>query len=175
MAFKDVVASLEPTLRPLLGVSERLLAVAPIAEDASADVHVSADVATLLEGGPTLHRVVPAQRTPTGSGTIAHRWAERLGSVPSPQLAVTDQRLLIFTTEDVAERQTGWQRWFTPAEVVARQVYTVPREGVLGAAQAPGGRQRRGRLVIGFADGSGCVLVCSPAGLAEGMARAIEG
>lgn len=169
MAFNDLAASLEPTLRPLLGIGERLLAAAPVAEDLTTD-----DVATLLEGGPPGHRIVPRQRTVAGWETIAHRWVDRLGSVPTPQLAVTDQRLLIFTTVDVSERRTGWQRWFAPAETVARQVHTIPREGVLGAAQAPDGQQRRGRLVIGFADGSGCVLVCVPASLAGSMADAIE-
>lgn len=171
VATKDYAATLEPTLRPLLGVAERLLAVAQLGGGGV----VADDLAGLLGDVPLGAALLEAARgrSVTGvSGSIARRLADRIDSVASPRMAVTDQRLLIFDTENVSQRLTGWQRWFAPAELVARQVHTVPREAVLGAVTAPG-RQRRGHLVVGFADGSGCVLSCLPPGLADTVVQAV--
>jgi hypothetical protein len=49
----------------------------------------------------------------------------------------------------------------------------VPRAVILGAVAAPAGVLRRGRFLIGFTDGSGCVLVCAPPSLAEPVVAAI--
>lgn len=49
----------------------------------------------------------------------------------------------------------------------------MPRAAILGAVAAPAGVLRRGRFLVGFVDGSGCVLVCSPPSLAEPAVRAI--
>ncbi|HEX8346014.1 MAG TPA: hypothetical protein VF657_14930 [Actinoplanes sp.] len=178
MAFKDYAANLEPTFRPLLGISERLLAATALARDSITDSTVADDLPALLADFPqaTALRESAHGRTVTGAaGSIARRLADRIDSVESPRLAVTDQRLLICDVENVSQRLTGWQRWFAPAEMVARQVHTVPREAVLGAVLASAGRQRRGHLVVGFADGSGCVLVCAPPSLAEQTVQALSG
>lgn len=158
MAFKDYAAGMEPTLRPLLGVNEHLLATVPIV-DGTAPGDLRTPFCTILRQAP------PAD----GCVGVAKYFAERLAGAPAPHLAITDQRLLVFNTEDVSSRRTGWQRWFSPAELVARQVHTVPRAAVLAAAQPS-----EGGLAITFVDGSQCVLVCTPAGLAEAMAQAIE-
>jgi hypothetical protein len=88
-------------------------------------------------------------------------------------LVVTAQRLLIVDVELVPRQRGGWQRWFGPSDLVARDVYAVPRGSVLGAVAAPAGLLRRGRFLVAFVDGSGCVLVCAPPSLAGPVIAAI--
>jgi hypothetical protein len=113
-------------------------------------------------------------RAVTGTpDSIARRLFDAIDAAAAPKVAVTGDRLLIVEIDAVPRGNGFWGRWFGPSDLVARYVQAVPRSAILGAVEAPAGVLRRGRLLVGFVDGSGCVLVCSPPSLAESVVRAI--
>lgn len=185
MAIKDYTVNVEPEVRPLLAAGERLLAAAPLVKDPGTadDVSVGDELKNLLDPsilvglgahpGNLLGRAVFGRAVTGAPGSIARVLFDAVDGVTAPHLAVTDRRLLIYDTT-VVPRGTGWrQRWFGPSDVVATGTHAVPRNAILGAVAAPKGVLRRGRFLVGFVDGSGCVLVCSPPSLAEPAIRAI--
>jgi hypothetical protein len=184
VAIKDYTANVEADVRPLMGVGERLLAASPLVHDPGTtdDVSVSDELKNLLDPtillggahpGNLLARAAFGRAVSGASGSIARRLFDEVGRVENPHLAVTDQRLIVYTLRAVSQGSNVWQRWFGKSDVVATQAHTVPREAILGAVAAPKGILRRGRFLVGFADGSGCVLVCTPPGLAEPTIEAI--
>jgi hypothetical protein len=185
MATKDYRASVEPAVRAVLPDGERLLAASPLVKDpgTTEDVSVSDELKNLLDptmllglgthpGNAVQHSVFG--RAVTGSAdSLARQLYDAVDGVSAPKVAVTDRRLLIVELDAAAAAATGWRRWLGPADLIAHVRYAVPRTAVLGAVAAPAGVLRRGRLLVGFTDGSGCMLVCAPPSLADPVVQAI--
>jgi hypothetical protein len=185
MAVKDYAATVAPALAPLLSATERLLAVSPLVKDPGTTDDVSAkdELVNLLDPtilvglgthpGNAVQRAVFGRAVTGPPGSLARRLFDAVAAAPAPKVVVTSERLLIAELDAVPRASGGWRRWFGPADQVARQVHTVGRAAILGAVPAPAGVLRRGRLLVGFADGSGCVLVCAPPSLAAEIVRSI--
>jgi hypothetical protein len=187
MATKDYTANIAPAVRPLLDEGERLLAASPLVKDpgTTEDVSVADELKNLLDPtmllglgthpGTALQRAVFGRAVTGTPDSLARRLFDAVDTAEGPRVAVTDHRLLIVEVDAVPRERGGWRRWLGPADLVARDVHAVPRAAILGAVAAPAGQFRRGRLLIGFADGSGCVLVCAPPSLADPVVEAIGG
>jgi hypothetical protein len=187
VATKDYAGTLAPALRPLLAEGERMLAAAPLVKDpgSTEDVSVGDELKNLLDPtillglgthpGNLLQRAVFGRAVTGSRDSIARALFAAVDSAASPKVVVTDRRLLIVDVDAVPRSRGAWQRWFGPFDLVAREVYAVPRESVIGAVPAPAGLLRRGRFLVGFVDGSGCVLICAPPSLAEPVIAAIGG
>jgi len=185
VATRDYTASAEPALRPLLTADERLLAASPLVKDPGTTEDVSAkdELVNLLDPtillglgthpGNAVQRVVFGRAVTGGPESTARRLFDTVDAAPAPKLAVTDRRLLIVSIDARPREGSGWRRWLGPSDLVATLVTEVPRVVILGAVAAPAGVLRRGRFLIGFTDGSGCVLVCAPPSLAEPVVAAI--
>jgi hypothetical protein len=185
MATKDYRASVEPALRAVLSDGERLLAASPLVKDpgTTEDVSVSDELKNLLDPmmllglgthpGNALQQAVFGRAVTGSADSLARQLYDVVDAAPSPKVAVTDQRLLIVQLDAAASATTGWRRWFGPANLIAHLRHAVPRTAILGAVAAPAGVLRRGRLLVGFIDGSGCVLVCAPPSLADPVVQAI--
>lgn len=184
VAIKDYTANVEPDVRPLLRSGERLLAASPLIPDpgTTEDVSVADDLRNLLDptillGGSHPGNILAQAafgRAVTGaSGSMARQVFDAAGRVRAPHLAVTDQRLLIYTMRVEAGGVGIWQRWFGRPVVQVAEAHAVPRDAIVGAVAAGKGVLRRGRLLIGFVDGSGCVLVCTPPSLATPVIAAV--
>jgi hypothetical protein len=177
--------SLAPAVRPLLGAGERMMAASPLVKDpgSTEDVSVGDELMNLLDPtillglgthpGNLVQRAVFGRAVTGAPGSVARRLFDVIEAVTSPKLVVTDQRLLIVEVDVAPPATRSWRRWFAPPDLVAREVHSAPRTSVLGAVAAPAGVLRRGRLLVGFVDGSGCVLVCAPPSLAEPVIAAI--
>lgn len=151
-----------------------MLVASPLVADPGTtdDLSVADELKSLLDPtmllgmshpGQILQRAAFGRAVVGGEGSIARRLYDSVGEAKAvPDLAVTDSRLLVFTTETVSRSAGGsfFQRWFGPADTQARLVHEVPRSWVLGAVAAPRGFLRRGRMFVAFIDGSGCALVC---------------
>jgi hypothetical protein len=182
---RDYTASAEPALRPLLAGDEWLLAASPLVKDPGTTEDVSAqdELVNLLDPtillglgthpGNAVQRAVFGRAVTGGPGSTARRLFDTVDADPAPKIAVTDRRLLIVSLDTRPRDTGGWRRWFGPSDMVATLVTEVPRVVILGAVAAPAGVLRRGRFLIGFTDGSGCVLVCAPPSLAEPVVAAI--
>jgi hypothetical protein len=185
MATKDYRASVEPAVRAVLSVGERLLAASPLVKDPGTpeDVSVSDELKNLLDPtillglgthpGNALQRAVFGRAVTGSADSLARQLYDAVAAAAAPKVAVTDQRLLIVELEAAAPAAAGWRRWFGPTDLIARLRHAVPRTAILGAVAAPAGVLRRGRLLVGFTDGSGCVLVCAPPSLADPVVQAI--
>jgi hypothetical protein len=185
VAGTDYTKHVEPVLRPVLAPGEELLAASPLVKDpgTTEDVSVSDELKNALD--PTIllglgtHPGNLAQRAVFGRAvtgapdSLARRLFAAVDGVTAPTLAVTATRLLVVELTVVSTGKGWFQRWFGPVDQVARVVHEVPRAVILGAVHAPAGVLRRGRFLVGFSDGSGCVLVCSPPGLAAGAVAAL--
>ena len=181
----DFTNRIAPALRALLTADERLLAASPLIRDpgTTEDVSVRDEAVNLLDPtillglgshpGNLAQRAVFGRAVTGGPDSVAGRVHEAVGSVPAPLVAVTTNRLLIGESTTTPTGTGLLKRWFGPVETNVREVYTVARTAILGAVAAPAGLLRRGRLLVGFADGSGCVLVCTPPSLAEPVRAAI--
>lgn len=181
----DYTTRIEPGLRPLLAADERLLAASPLIRDpgTTEDVSVRDEVVNLLDPtiliglgshpGNLAQRAVFGRAVTGGPDSLARGLYGAVETVLAPLVAVTNARLLIAETT-VTPTGTGLlRRWFGPMKTDARLIHTVARTAILGAVAAPAGLLRRGRLLVGFTDGSGCVLVCTPPSLAEPVRAAI--
>jgi hypothetical protein len=185
MAVKDYTANSEPAIRPLLAAGERLLAASPLVKDpgTTEDVDVADELKNLLDPtilvglgahpGNALQRAVFGRAVTGAPDSLARRLHDCVDRSPAPKVAVTTERLLIVELDVVPRAAAGWRRWLGPSDQVARELCGVARTAILGAVPAPAGVLRRGRLLVGFADGSGCVLVCAPPSLADEIVRAI--
>jgi hypothetical protein len=185
MATKDYRASVEPAVRAVQFDGERLLAASPLVKDpgTTEDVSASDELKNLLDPtillglgthpGNALQRAVFGRAVTGSADSLARQLYDAVDAAAAPKVAVTDQRLLIIELDAAGQAATGWRRWFGPADLIARLRYAVPRTAILGAVPAPAGMLRRGRLLVGFTDGSGCVLVCAPPSLAEPVVQAI--
>ena len=184
MAVKDYTRAVEPAINVLLSGGERLLAASPLVQDpgTSQDVSTSDELINLLDPtillglgthpGNAVQRAVFGRAVTGAPGSLGRRLYEAVGGLLAPKVAVTDGRLLIVEI-DVIPRLSGWRRWFGPSDQVARGVFEIDRTTILGAVAAPAGALRRGRLLVGFSDGSGCMLVCAPPSLATTVIDAI--
>lgn len=183
---KDYTIHIEPVVRPLLEPSERLLAVTPLIKDpgTTEDTSVSDELKNLLD--PTIllglgsHPGQLLQRATFGRAVVgaadsgARRLFQAVDRVVSPNLVVTDARLLVVELELVDRPGRSWSgRWFGPVEQVAKLVHPVSRDAVVGAVPAPAGLLRRGRFLVVFADRSACALVGGPPRLGRRAAAAI--
>ena len=185
MATRDYQASVEPAVRAVLSGGERLLAASPLVKDPGTpeDVSVSDELTNLLDPtillglgthpGNALQQAVFGRAVTGSADSLARELYDVVDAAPAPKVAVTNQRLLIVELDAAASPATGWRRWFGPTNLIAHARHAVPRTAILGAVAAPAGVLRRGRLLIGFTDGSGCVLVCAPPSLADPVVRAI--
>ena len=185
MASRDYTASVESALRPLLAGDERLLAASPLVKDpgTTEDVSASDELINLLDPtillglgthpGNAVQRAVFGRAVTGPAGSAARRFFDTVDAAPAPKLAVTDRRILIVGIDARPRASGGWRRWLGPSEMVATLVTETSRADILGAVAAPAGVLRRGRFLIGFGDGSGCVLVCAPPSLAEPVVAAI--
>ncbi|MCY1143270.1 hypothetical protein OWR29_35190 [Actinoplanes sp. Pm04-4] len=185
MAVKDYTTNVASAFDGLLHEGERLLAASPLVQDPGTTEDVSArdeliDLLdpTILVGlgtfpGNAVQQAVWGRAVigpPDANGPRLHA---AIGRVTSPKVAVTDRRLLIVEIDVVPRAASGLGKWFGPSDQVARPAYEVDKVAILGAVSAPAGALRRGRLLAGFRDGSGCMLVCSPPSLAEAVVEAI--
>jgi hypothetical protein len=178
-------ASLVSAVRPLLGADELMLAASPLVKDpgSTQDVSVGDELKNLLDPtillglgthpGNLLQRAVFGRAVTGTPDSIARTMFAAVAGVTSPNVVVTDQRLLIVDIDVVSRGTRSWWQWFGPSDLVARAVHSVPRASILGAVAAPAGVLRRGRLLLGFVDGSGCVLVCAPPSLAKPVIKAV--
>lgn len=184
MAVKDYAATVTPALAPLMSGTERVLAASPLVKDPGTtdDVSVKDELVNLLDPtillglgthpGNAMQRAVFGRAVTGAPDSLARRLFDTIAAAPAPKVVVTTERLLIAEL-DAIPRGSGWRRWLGPVDQVARQLHAVPRTAILGAVAAPAGVLRRGRLLVGFADGSGCVLVCAPPSLADEIVRSI--
>ncbi len=185
MAAKDFRMSVEPVLRPFLAEGERLLAASPLVADpgTTEDVSLADELKNFLD--PTLYLGLGAhpgnalQQATFGKGvvggpdSVAAKLFGAIAKATSPTIAVADTCLLVLDM-DIKPRGEGlFQRWFGEVDRVATLLHKVPRETFLGAVAAPKGMLRRGRLLAGFTDGSGCAVVCAPPSLAVEVVAAI--
>lgn len=165
---------MEPVLRPLLRDRERLLVASPLVADpgTTEDVSVSDELKNLLDPtlvfglgahpGELLRRATFGRALTGGRESLAGTMFDVIEKETSPQLAVTEQRVLIYSAEVVNQPgRSFWQRWFGPVVQTARVIHAVEREAVLGAIAAPAGMLRRGRFLLVFADRSACAIVCA--------------
>jgi hypothetical protein len=178
-------ASLVPAIGPLLVSDEQLVAASPLVKDpgSTEDVSVGDELKNLLDPtillglgthpGNLVQRAVFGRAVTGAAGSIARTLYAAVEGVTSPKVVVTDQRLLIVDVDVVSRGARSWWGWFGPSDLVAREVHSVPRGSILGAIAAPAGVLRRGRLLVGFVDGSGCVLVCAPPSLAPPLIEAV--
>jgi hypothetical protein len=178
VAMRDYTTRVLPALKPLLGAQERLLAAAPLVKDpgSTEDVSVGDELKNLLDptillglgahSGNLIQRAVFGRAVTGAPGSVARVLFEAVEAVTAPVVAVTDARLLIAEVTAIPRGEGFWQRWFGPSDMVGREIHAVPRADILGAIAAPAGAFRRGRFLVGFTDGSGCVLVCAPPSLA---------
>jgi hypothetical protein len=185
VGIKDYAANVEPAVRSLLGDGERLLAAAPLVKNpgTTEDVDVADELKNLLDPtillglgthpGNAMQQAMFGRAVTGTPDSIARRLFDAIDAAAAPKVVVTGDRLLIVEIDAVPRGNGFWGRWFGPSDLVARYVHAVPRTAILGAIEAPAGVLRRGRLLAGFVDGSGCVLVCSPPSLAESVVRAI--
>lgn len=185
MAVKDYTSKVAPAFDGLLHDSERLLAVSPLVQDPGTTEEVSArdELIDLLDptilvglgtfGGSAVQQAVWGRAVIGGPGSQGRLLHEAVGRVLAPNVAITDRRLLLAEIEVTPRAKSGLGRWFGPSDQVARVRYEVDRAAILGAVAAPAGALRRGRLLAGFRDGSGCMLVCAPPSLAEQVVEAI--
>jgi hypothetical protein len=172
---RDFTTNIEPVLRPLLGDGERLVVASPLLSDPGTTEDLTAkeqlkkllDPTDLFGLGPhtggTLQRLVLGRAVIGAEGSIGRRLYDAVdGTTSVPDFALTDSRLLVFTTEIVNTSSGGgfFQRWFGPTETAARLAHEIPRNWILGAVPAAKGLLRRGRFFVTFIDGSGCALVC---------------
>ncbi len=183
--MKDYTTTVEPAIRALLSGGERLLAASPLVQDPGTTEEVSArdELINLLDPtvliglgsypGNAAQQAVFGKAVIGGDHTQGRLLYDALTTVLAPQVAVTDRRLLIVEIDTVPRTASGWKKWFGPSDQVAHLRYGVDRAAILGAVAAPAGVLRRGRLLAGFRDGSGCMLVCSPPGLAPAVIEAI--
>jgi hypothetical protein len=177
--------SIEPVLRPALGADEVLLAASPLVLDPGTadDTPLTDDLKELLNPLLYVGAAMPvglAERTfgrallgPADS--IAGRLYHAIrGATGVSTVAVTDRGMVLFAIGTRA-RGGGWfRRTFGAVDRVATLVHRVPHDAVVGAAPAPRGVLRRGRLWVAFTDGSACALVCSPPSLAPPVAAALN-
>ena len=185
MASRDYRAGMEPVLRPALAPDETLLAVSGLVKDpGTTDAGlVAEELKQLLD--PAVHSGLGSAsgkliqqaafgRALVGSPeSMAGRLFSQVEAAGGPTIAVTATAVIIF---DVGIRPRGdslLQRWFGAVDHVAKLLYRVPRNNVIGARRVPLGMLRRGRIVMAFVDGSGCALVCAPPSLADPIATAI--
>jgi hypothetical protein len=184
MAVKDYTRTVAPALVALLAGGERLLAASPLVQDPGTveDVSVRDELVNLLDPGLLIglshpgnaaQQAVFGRAVIGGPGSAGRRLHEAIGKVTGPKVAVTDRRLLIVELDAVPRSTSAWGRWFGPADQIAQGRYEVDRPVILGAVAAPAGALRRGRLLVGFQDGSGCMLVCAPPSLAPPVVDAI--
>lgn len=185
VAIKDYAASVAPAVGALLDDGERLLAAAPLVKDPGTTEDVSArdELTNLLDPtlllglgahpGNAIQRAVFGRAVTGAADSMARRLFDAVEASLAPTVAVTDRRLFVVEIDAVTPGGGGWRRWFGPSDLVARGVHAVPRTAIVGAVAAPAGVLRRGRLLVGFADGSGSVLVCAPPSLAEPVVQAI--
>lgn len=165
---------MEPVLRPLLRDGERMFVASPLVADpgTTEDVSVSDELKNLLDPalalglgahpGELLRRAAFGRALIGGPDSTAGSVFKAIEQEKSPALAVTDQRLLIYSAEIVDQPgRSFWQRWFGPIQQRARIVHTVSRELILGAVAAPSGALRRGRFLVMFADRSACAIVAA--------------
>ena len=185
VATKDYATGIAPALGALLTPGERLLAASPLVKDpgTTEDVSVRDELENLLD--PTIllglgtHPGAMVQRAVFGravTGTpdsTARLLFDAVEAALAPTVVVTDRRLLIVNLTTTPRGDGFWKKWFGPSDVVAEGRHALPRAAILGAVPAPAGVLRRGRLLVGFADGSGCVLVCAPPSLAGPVVQAI--
>jgi hypothetical protein len=170
---KDYTDRISPALRPLLADDERLLVASPLIKDPGTtdDISVGDELKNLLDPtillglgthpGNLVQRAVFGRAVTGAPDSIARHLFDRVSTVTAPVLAVTTARLIVVQTSTTPTGTGFWQRWFGPVETTARGIHEVRREAILGSIAAPAGVLRRGRLLIGFVDGSGCVLVCA--------------
>ncbi|SDZ36592.1 hypothetical protein SAMN05444365_111104 [Micromonospora pattaloongensis] len=181
---RDYTANMAPVLRPLLHDAESLLVASPLVRDpgTTEDVSVADELKNLLDPtillglgahpGQLLQRATFGRAVVGGDDSIARSVHDAVTG--SAALAVTDRRLLLYRAELVDAPGGGfWRRWFGPAGQVASALYEVDRPRVVGAVHAPAGALRRGRILVVFADGSACALVCALPKLGERAAAAI--
>ncbi|MCO8269359.1 hypothetical protein M1L60_02005 [Actinoplanes sp. TRM 88003] len=185
MAVKDYTTKVAPAFDGLLPGGERLLAAAPLVQDPGTTEDVSArdELIDLLDptilvglgtfGGNAVQQAVWGRAVIGPPGTQGQLLHAAIGGVTAPAVAVTDRRLLIVEIDVVPRAQSGLGKWFGPSDQVARERYGVDKVAILGAVAAPAGALRRGRLLAGFRDGSGCMLVCAPPSLAPAVVEAI--
>ncbi|MBL7258881.1 hypothetical protein [Paractinoplanes lichenicola] len=185
MAVKDYTTRVAPAFDGLLQDGERLLAVSPVQQDpgTTEEVSVRDELIDLLDptilvglgtfGGSAVQQAVWGRAVIGGPGTQGRLLHEAIGAVTAPKVAITNRRLLLVEIEVTPRAKGGLGKWFGPSDQSARQRYAVDRVAILGAVSAPAGVLRRGRLLTGFRDGSGCMLLCSPPSLAEPVVEAI--
>jgi hypothetical protein len=123
--------------------------------------------------GGLLQRAVFGRAVTGPPDSIAGRLFAAVDSTLAPTLVVTDARLLIVDLTTVPRGEGRWRRWLGPVDRVARGIHEVDRSAILGAVAAPAGVFRRGRFLVAFVDGSGCVLVCAPPSLSGPVLTAI--
>lgn len=184
MAVKDYTRAVAPAIGALLAPGERLFAASPLVQDPGTVEEVSArdELVNLLDPGILIGLAHPGNAAQQavfgravigGPGSSGRRLHEAIGKITSPKVAVTDRRLLIVEIDTVPRSSSLWGRWFGPSDPAARGQYELDKTVILGAVAAPAGALRRGRLLVGFQDGSGCMLVCSPPSLAPAVIDAI--
>jgi hypothetical protein len=185
MAVKDYTRTVAPAISVLLADGERLLAAAPLVQDpgTTEDVSVRDELVNLLDPtiliglgghpGNAAQQAVFGRAVIGGPGSQGRLLHEAIGKLTAPKVAVTDRRLLIVELDVVPQSSSFFGRWFGPSDQVATGRYEVDKVAILGAVAAPAGALRRGRLLAGFQDGSGCMLVCSPPSLAPAVIDAI--
>lgn len=179
-------AHVAPTIGPLLVAGEALVAAAPMVLDpgTTEDVSVADELRYLLDPtillgagghpGALLQRAAFGRAALGAPGSAGRRLHEQLTGLVTPVLAVTDRRLLVVALDSEPEHaRPWWRRWFGPVRRTARLVHGLPLAAVSSAVRAPAGVLRRGRLLVGFPDGSACALVCTPPSLAGPVLAAI--
>jgi hypothetical protein len=167
----------------VLEAGEVLLAASPLTMDpgSAEDTPLTDDLKELLNPFLYVGAAMPVGLVERTFGralvgppeSIAGRIYQALRDAAVSTVAVTDRRMALFEISTRA-RGEGWlQRTFGAVDRVATLVHRVPRDVVVGAAPAPRGVLRRGRLWVGFTDGSACAIVCSPPSLAPPVAAAL--
>lgn len=174
MAAKDFREELEPAIRPFLADGDRLPAVSRLIADpgSSEDVSLTDELKNLLD--PTLYLGLGAhpggilQQAAFGRALVggpdssAGQVFAAVEQATSKTLAVSGRELLILSVVPGSGEGNLLQRWFGPVRWEATLHLRLPLSAVAHAQPAPKGALRRGRILIGFRDGSGCALVCAP-------------
>lgn len=176
--------SLALALKPLLTGGETLLMASPLTPDPgiTEDVSIRDELKNLLDPsilfggshpGELLRRIVFNRALIGGPETAAAELFSAVASaVGGPRLAVTDQRLLIFTAEIAKDPDnSSGARLLGVPDQVATLVHEVDRSAVHSVRRAPAGLLRRGRVMVRFGDGSSCALVCARPSLATRMTQ----
>lgn len=184
MATRNYLDGIAPVLRGSLAPGETVQAASPLIKDpgVTEDVSVADEIKSLIDPSLLILGTHPGelmQQATYGRAlvgpreSIAGRLFFAIDELTSPTLAVTDAGIAIFKM-DIKSRGEGWfAKLFGAVDQIAELHHRVRRADILGARQAPEGVLRRGRILMGFADGSGCALVCAPPSLAEPVVEAI--